>query len=252
MSTAHRARAGRSSMRSSRARSWINGSGGTGRSSRYKEMDQENPYYRCVWNDVTSHLLPDEARANLRAAASSALNVASRDSLRLELFWERNSGAIRSRVVGRRTGSELGETTARRTLWRRAQPSGRVGHHGGAHSGQPRRVLGRAERIRHDAMVGCRNRRRVGRARPGLPHCTGWLGPTRRTDRRGRTYRRQSRRVLGAARRRGCQPTVGGGPHRVPAGVITARSISRRPGRPRRARRSPSWPACPITWTCSG
>src|SRR4029078_2663988 len=32
--------------------------GGTGRSSRYKEMDQENPYYRYVWNDVTSHLLP--------------------------------------------------------------------------------------------------------------------------------------------------------------------------------------------------
>ena len=83
--------------------------GGTGRSSRYKEMDQENPYYRCVWNDVTSHLLPDEARANLRAAASSALNVASRDSLRLELFWERNSGAIRSQWWAGAPGQSWGD-----------------------------------------------------------------------------------------------------------------------------------------------
>jgi len=83
--------------------------GGTGRSSRYKEMDQENPYYRYVWNDVTSHLLPDEARANLRATASSALNVVSRDSLRLELFWARNSGAIRSQWWAGAPGQSWGD-----------------------------------------------------------------------------------------------------------------------------------------------
>jgi hypothetical protein len=83
--------------------------GGTGRSSRYKEMDQENPYYRYVWNDVTSHLLPDEARANLRATASSALNVVSRDSLRLELFWARNSGAIRSQWWAGAAGQSWGD-----------------------------------------------------------------------------------------------------------------------------------------------
>ena len=83
--------------------------GGTGRSSRYKEMDQENPYYRYVWNDVTSHLLPDEAWANLRATASSALNVVSRDSLRLELFWARNSGAIRSQWWAGAPGQSWGD-----------------------------------------------------------------------------------------------------------------------------------------------
>ena len=83
--------------------------GGTGRSSRYKEMDQENPYYRYVWNDVTSRLLPDEARANLRATASSALNVVSRDSLRLELFWARNSGAIRSQWWAGAPGQSWGD-----------------------------------------------------------------------------------------------------------------------------------------------
>ena len=83
--------------------------GGTGRSSRYKEMDRENPYYRYVWNDVTSHLLPDEARANLRATASSALNVVSRDSLRLELFWARNSGAIRSQWWAGAPGQSWGD-----------------------------------------------------------------------------------------------------------------------------------------------
>src|SRR6185312_11726335 len=79
------------------------------RSFRYKEMDQENPYYRYVWNDVTSHLLPDEARANLRATASSALNVVSRDSLRLELFWARNSGAIRSQWWAGAPGQSWGD-----------------------------------------------------------------------------------------------------------------------------------------------
>src|SRR6185312_14925954 len=79
------------------------------RSFRYKEMDQENPYYRYVWNDVTSQLLPDEARANLRATASSALNVVSRDSLRLELFWARNSGAIRSQWWAGAPGQSWGD-----------------------------------------------------------------------------------------------------------------------------------------------
>ncbi len=68
--------------------------GGTGPSSRYKEADQENPYYRYIWNDVINHLPPDEARANLRATASSALNVVSREPFRLELFWANTRKAI--------------------------------------------------------------------------------------------------------------------------------------------------------------
>ncbi|MFV8050930.1 hypothetical protein [Mycobacterium sp. 48b] len=70
--------------------------GGTGPSSRYKEADQENPYYRYIWNDLINHLPPDEARANLRATASSALNVVSREPLRLELFWATTGKAIGS------------------------------------------------------------------------------------------------------------------------------------------------------------
>ena len=83
--------------------------GGTGPSSRYKEADQENPYYRYIWNDVINHLPPDEARANLRATASSALNVVSREPFSLELFWANTSRAIGSQWWTGASGDSWGD-----------------------------------------------------------------------------------------------------------------------------------------------
>ncbi|MFI6959779.1 hypothetical protein ACIBJI_40740 [Nocardia sp. NPDC050408] len=68
--------------------------GGTDRSSRYKAMDQQNPYYRYIWNNVLGRGPTDDAPANLRAAASSGLSVLAPRGNHLDVFWPRRDGAV--------------------------------------------------------------------------------------------------------------------------------------------------------------
>ncbi|MFD3458858.1 hypothetical protein ACFWVM_04040 [Nocardia fluminea] len=69
--------------------------GGIDRSARYKAMDQQNPYYRYIWNDVIRRGPTDDAPANLRAAASSGLAALTPHGNHVDVFWPREDGAVR-------------------------------------------------------------------------------------------------------------------------------------------------------------
>lgn len=68
--------------------------GGTDRSARSMAMDQQNPYYRYIWNDILGRNPTDDPPANLRAAASSGLSVLAPEGNRLDVFWPRRDGAV--------------------------------------------------------------------------------------------------------------------------------------------------------------
>lgn len=81
---------------------------GTGNSSGYEPMDQQNVYFRYVWDNVLHHAPTPTALANVRAAAAGPITGLSRTTLdppssptgkahrtdRVDVFWAAGDGTV--------------------------------------------------------------------------------------------------------------------------------------------------------------
>jgi hypothetical protein len=70
--------------------------GSSGEQLPFKPMDQQNPYYGYIWNNILEHNPPENAPGTLQASASSALTALGRTATNLDVFWAGDNGAIDS------------------------------------------------------------------------------------------------------------------------------------------------------------
>ena len=80
--------------------------GGSGNSAGYRPMDQQNVYYRYIWEDVLHQIAAPNAPGNLRTSAGFAV---SRVPGHLDVFWVGADGAIGSQWWDGAAGAGWGD-----------------------------------------------------------------------------------------------------------------------------------------------
>jgi hypothetical protein len=68
--------------------------GGNHHSNRYKAMDQQNVYYRYIWDDILGHVPSSTGPANLRMTTGAHIDYAARSPGHLDVFWVGPDGGI--------------------------------------------------------------------------------------------------------------------------------------------------------------
>ena len=83
--------------------------GGNRHSDGYKPMDQQNVYYRYIWDDILGRVPSSTAPANLRTSTSTHIGPLARTANHLDVFWIGPDGAIGTQWWDAAPGANWGD-----------------------------------------------------------------------------------------------------------------------------------------------